>query len=300
MDLATDPRGYIRRRIELIKKDRTARIAELLAQIDRLQARINAQKEELKEELLAEFLHLEAQIEKLSEPQRSEALAALQECKLKSLELLGILAETTEAAMIAALEKGENIEETIAEIAKDLTYESLGYQVDAPHIKDVATTILDVASTLATATPNYSDEILAGAVQGVKMGIKRAIEKFRDTLEFTPPEVREILLMGEQIIGDLERIEEPFLEAVEDVAKRSDPGIREKLLEAAKSQSQGLKEEAQQAVALLKSRIATILENPELRAKALEARELGLRAFSAAKAKLDQAIKEAKDAIGSK
>jgi len=295
MDLATDPKGYIRRRIELIKKERTARIAELLVQIDRLQARINAQKEELKEELMAEFLHLEAQIEKLPEPQRSEALATLQECKLKSLELLGILEETAEAAMIAALERGENIEETIAEIAKDLAYEAIGYEVSPQRIEHIATAILDVAASLATATPNYAEAILEGAIFGTRLAIQKAMERLKELLEFTPPEARAYLIQ-EQRIADLGTVDEAFRRAIEEVIRRSEPGIGDTIAAIAAKEPifEQLRKEAQKAMEILKKGVSSL---PQIKARAQEAKELGLRAFAIAKEKIDQAIKEAKDAI---
>jgi len=300
MDLSSNPKAYINNRIELIKKDKAARIAELLAQIDRLQARINAQKEELKEELLAEFLHLESQIEKLPEEKRAQALEALEECKLKSLELLGILSETTESAMIAALEKGENIQETITEIAKNLTYESLDFNVEKERIEHIASTILEVAANLAVASPNYADEILRGAIHGVKRGIQKSIEKFHEVIEFTPPEARELLILNYQkVLDDLEQVDQIYRSTIEKVANKSEPGVQEKILEIASSESifEKLTEEAQKAIATFKNRFAAILESPELKAKAIEAKELGLKAFTLAKEKIDKAIKEAKDAL---
>ena len=289
----------IEKHIEAIKQKRVATIVDLLAQIDKLQARINAEKKELKEELANAFLHLETEALQLPSPQKEEALQAIEECKLKSLELLGILAETTEAAMIAALEKGENIQETIAEIAKDFTYESLGYEVDRRRIEDVATTILEVATNLASATPNYSEEILRGTILGIKRGITKSIEKFNEMIEFTPEEARELLIVNyESIANDLGHADLIYKEILLKTAQKSEPGIKEKIENIANETIfDRLSEAAQKALENFKSRFEKLLENPDLKAKAEEAKRLGLRAFTLAKAKIDQALKEAKDAI---
>jgi hypothetical protein len=289
----------IENRIEEIKRKRVATIVDLLAQIDKLQARINAEKKELKEELQNTFLHLETEALTLPSPQKEEALQAIEECKLKSLELLGILAETTEAAMIAALERGENIQETIAEIAKDFTYESLGYEVDRRRIEDVAATILEVAANLATASPNYSEEILKGTILGIKQGITKSIEKFNEVLEFTPKEARDLLIVNyDSIASDLEHADLIYKEILLKVAQKSDPGIKEKIERIANENIfDRLTETAQKALENLKSRFEKILENQDLKAKAEEAKRLGIRAFALAKEKIDRALKEAKDAI---
>ncbi len=298
MDLASDPKSYIDNLISTIKKQKTAKIAELIAQIDRLQAQINAQKEELKEELLNTFLTLETEALQLPSPKKEEALEAIAQCKLKSLELLGILAETAESAMIAALERGENIEETIFEIAKDLTFESIDYEVDRAKVRDVASTLLEVASTIAAASVNHSDEILRGTIFGIKSGIRKSIEKFNEIVEFTPPEARALIISHyEKILQDLDHIDTLYKEVIEEVARKSEPGIKEKMIAIANSENlfEKLKEDAQKAMDNLKRRFETI--NPELKAKALEAKELGLKAFALAKEKIDKAIKEAKDAF---
>lgn len=292
-------RSQIQQQIDELKQKRVAKIVELLAQIDRIQAQINAEKEQLREELQNTFLHLESQALMLPSPQKEEALQAIEECKLTSLELLGILAETTEAAMIAALEKGENIQETIAEIAKDFTYDSLGYEVNRKRIEDVATTILEVATNLAAASPNYSEQILKGSIIGIKRGIAKSIEKFNEVVEFTPQEARELLIVNyETILNDLENIDIIYKDILLKVAKKSEPGIKEQIETIANENIfDRLTETAQKALEAFKNRFEKLLENPELKAKAEEAKKLGLRAFALAKEKIDKALKEAKDAI---
>ncbi|MRI59221.1 MAG: hypothetical protein C6H99_06935 [Epsilonproteobacteria bacterium] len=296
-----DPKTDIPKIIEEVKAAKIAKIQELLAQIDRLKSRIEAQKEELREELLETFEEIEKAIQNL--PDKEEAQRILDEYKLSSLEFLGILAETTEAALINALERAENIKETVSEITKDLTYQNIDIQVDPRHIKDVSKTILQVASNLAAASVNYADEILEGAIVGVKQGIKKSIQKFSDTIEFTPEEARTLIVQNyEDIIQNLPHIDEIYLQTIEEVAAASEPGIKERMAAIAKNSEnlfEKLKNEAELTVMAMKRKFEDLIKDKAaLSINTEEAKKLGLRAFSKAKETLENAIKGAKDAIG--
>ncbi len=303
MDLQQNPKEAIRRIIEAKKAPRIATIQNLLTQIDRLKSEIEVQKEQLRRELIELFDALEKQIEALPEPQRSEAMRVLDEYKLSSLEFLGILAETTETAIISALERGENVEETIEEITKDLAHQTIDINVDAKHIKDVSYTILSIAANVAEASVNYADEILRGAIVGVKKGIRKSIQKFDETIQFTPDEARGLIIENyTSIISNLPHIHETYMQTLHEVAQRSEPGIKEKILSIAK-ESQSLFEklgiEAESVVGNLKRRFEEFFkETPSIKLGSDEAKRLGLQAFHKAKQTLENAIKGAKDAMG--
>jgi hypothetical protein len=285
--------------VEDIKKDKEQKISELLIEIDKLESEVTAQKHELKEELNNLFFQLETKANTLSPEDRQKALKAIKEIKLKSLEFLGILAQTTEYAIINALERGENIEETIEEITKELTYETIDYQVERKKIYDTASTILDVAATLAMSSVNYSDEILRGAIVGVKKGIKKSIQKFNEIMEYTPDEAKIILLSNySEIVGDLQNIDKIYENIIQDVANRSDAGIKEKILKITKELNifEKLKLEAQKTIETIKRKFEHII-NDDIVQKAAEAKKLGMLAFEKAKERIDKAIQEAKNAI---
>ncbi len=298
-----DYKKLIDERIFRVKQKRENNIRDLLIQIDRLKSEIEAQKEELKTELLETFDNLEQEIEKLPPQERQEAMRYLEERKLNSLEFLGILAETTEAAMITALERGENIQETIEEIAKALTHQTIDIQIDAKRIKDVTKTLLQIAANLAEASVNHADEILTGTITGIKEGLKKSIKKFNETIEFTPTEARGLIIQNyEEILKDLERIDAIYLEAIQEVAQKSEPGIKEKILSIAQESInllEKIKDEAQIAIENIKRNLEDLVssKNIDLTKKAEEAKRLGMRAFEIAKEKLENAIKGAKDAM---
>ncbi len=290
MQLAQNPKEAMKEIIEATKKPRIEKIQSLLAQIDRLKSEIEAQREELKSELLELFARLEKEIANLPPHQQQEAKEALQECKLSSLEFLGILAETTESAILTTLENGQNIKETIGEITKDLTYQTIDINVDPKHIQDVTRTIFNVALTIAQASINHADEILEGTLIGIKQGIKKSIQKFNQTIEFTPDEARAMIIQNyDEIVANLGRIDEIYLQTITETAQQAAPGIKEKIAQITKEGVlEKLASEAQNTINLMKKSFETI--TPTLKASTDEAKKLGLRAFEIAKEKLEETL----------
>ncbi len=301
-----DIAGAVTALIEEVKKDREKKIQELILQIDRLNREVEQEKEELRKRLNETFLLLEELSKELEGRKKEIFIKTLEEHKLRSLEFLGILKETAEAAIIAALEKNEDIEETIEEITKHLTFENLGTRVDSEHIKDISEAILEVAAEIASASVNYSDEIIKGSVKGVKEGIEKSIEKFKESLEFTPKEARELLVENyTKIVKDLENTESIYIESIENVAARSDAGIKEKLLTASEEMKGAvyrLTHVSQEAIEAIKNRFSELAKEASattsiFKAKAEEAKKLGVRVLSIAKSAIDGAIKGAKEAM---
>lgn len=289
-----------------IKRKKETHIEELILEIDRLKREIEIEKEDLKKELQKAFATLENLANELEGKEKEELISAIEINKLKTLELLGILKETTEAAIIAALEKNEDIEETIEEITKNLTFETIDINVDAEHIEDVSKTILLVASDIASVSINYSDEILRGSVFGIKKGILKSIEKFRETIENTPQEARSFIINNyNNIVKDLNRIDEVYINCIKDVANQSEVSSKEKLLKLAdelNSVIYQLRNSAKEAMEIFKIKfsnfsIETIPQSSIFKNRANEAKRLGIRVFAMAKAAINGAIKGAKDAI---
>jgi len=292
--------------IEDIKKEKEEKIEELISQIDKLNREIEHEKEELKLKLKESFEILENIANELEGEKKEELIKIIEENKLKTLEFLGILKETTEAAIIAALEKNEDIEETIKEITKNLTFETLDTKVDKKHIEDVSKTILEVASEIASVSVNYSDEILKGAIFGVKEGIAKSIEKFREAIEYTPIEARKFVFENyDKTIKDLEDIENIYISCIKETAYKSEAGIKEKLLNISNDLQSvlfKLKNEAQKAINIFKTTFSDIATEAKsttsiFKAKAEDAKKLGFRVFQIAKATIDGAIKGAKEAM---
>lgn len=292
--------------INEIKEEKERDIAELILEIDRLNRKVEHEKESLKTKLKETFDLLEEFANELEKEEKDELIKAIEINKLKALDFLGILKETTEAAIITTLEKNEDIEETIKEITKNLAFETIDTKVDAKHIKDVSKTILLVAADIASISINYSDEILKGAVFGIKKGILKSIEKFKESIEFTPLEAREIIFENyNKIVKDLENIDDLYISCVKEVANSSEAGIKDKMVILSKeleSTIHKLKNVAQEAIDTLRAKFSDLAKEAAsttsiFKEKAQEAKKLGIRAFMIAKAAIDGAIKSAKDAM---
>lgn len=292
--------------INEIKEEKERDIAELILEIDRLNRKVEHEKESLKTKLKEAFDLLEEFAKELEKEEKDELIKAIEINKLKALDFLGILKETTEAAIITTLEKNEDIEETIKEITKNLAFETIDTKVDAKHIKDVSKTILLVAADIASISINYSDEILKGAVFGIKKGILKSIEKFKESIEFTPMEAREIIFENyNKIVKDLENIDDLYISCVKEVANSSEAGIKDKMVILSKeleSTIHKLKNAAQEAIDTLRAKFSDLAKEAAsttsiFKEKAQEAKKLGIRAFMIAKAAIDGAIKSAKDAM---
>lgn len=292
--------------INEIKEEKERDIAELILEIDRLNRKVEHEKESLKTKLKETFDLLEEFANELEKEEKDELIKAIEINKLKALDFLGILKETTEAAIITTLEKNEDIEETIKEITKNLAFETIDTKVDAKHIKNVSKTILLVAADIASISINYSDEILKGAVFGIKKGILKSIEKFKESIEFTPLEAREIIFENyNKIVKDLENIDDLYISCVKEVANSSEAGIKDKMVILSKeleSTIHKLKNVAQEAIDTLRAKFSDLAKEAAsttsiFKEKAQEAKKLGIRAFMIAKAAIDGAIKSAKDAM---
>lgn len=292
--------------INEIKEEKERDIAELILEIDRLNRKVEHEKESLKTKLKETFDLLEEFANELEKEEKDELIKAIEINKLKALDFLGILKETTEAAIITTLEKNEDIEETIKEITKNLAFETIDTKVDAKHIKNVSKTILLVAADIASISINYSDEILKGAVFGIKKGILKSIEKFKESIEFTPMEAREIIFENyNKIVKDLENIDDLYISCVKEVANSSEAGIKDKMVILSKeleSTIHKLKNVAQEAIDTLRAKFSDLAKEAAsttsiFKEKAQEAKKLGIRAFMIAKAAIDGAIKSAKDAM---
>jgi len=87
---------------------------------ERLEKSIKEQKDSIKSTIIGTFNTLETHLKKLDEIVAKESLKSLHDTKLRGIELLGILKETTSEAFLTALEKAQEVESAIFEIAKVL------------------------------------------------------------------------------------------------------------------------------------------------------------------------------------
>lgn len=190
---------------------------------DQLEKSINAQKRVIRTTILDTFATIEAHIENMDEETATQAHKALSDAKLKGVEMLGILKETVSEALLTTLEQGKDIEDTVFEITKNITYQAINEgEFTKNRFLDISSSVIEVAMEIADEDQGFAKELLNGAIHGTKEGMAKAIDKFKNDLKFAPEEIEDII---EKDLGSVRRefvrIEEAFIKMLEDTAKVS-------------------------------------------------------------------------------
>lgn len=279
-------------------------LEELMAQKERIERQIARKSEELQ--------HLKYNLYNALEKHLSgndETLEKLHQVKLQSIDLLEILEEITESAIITTLEKGIDTEETLEEIIKEITFTALNANIlNATRIRRILASILQNALNIAEATPNQADIILRGTLHGIHNALLRSIEKFHQYLLYVPEEVKALYRDEYKTIEvELDNVDTLYTQIIHGLHAHNDPiliGKLEGINHDLSSGSDELKHLSKETVELLRTRLAKIKKgvtergNKLLKSKsAQEAKAMGTRAWSVAKSTMQGAIKGAKDAM---
>ncbi len=282
-------------------------LQELISQKEKIERQITRKSEELQhvkyrffDALETIFADDEAMLEKLHN------------IKIQSVDLLDILEEMVESAIITTLEKSSEIEETLHEIIKELTFQTLNANVlNAVRIRRIFSSILQSAINVAEASPNQAQSIMRGTLLGMRSALHKSIEKFRQYLLYVPEEVKALYREEYQLIEDeLEQIHTLFGQIVHGLSKHNSPVMIDKLTalgEEIKFDTDELSLLSQETAKLLQSKLSKLRQEVSERsakllnsASAQEAKAMGIRAWSVAKSAMDGAIKGAKEAMEKK
>lgn len=282
-------------------------LEELLEQKERLERQIARKSDELQHLKYKFFDSLETMFEG-----EDTILEKLHQIKIQSVDLLDILEEMVESAIITTLERGTDIEETLHEIIKEITFQTLNANVlNAVRIRRIFSSILQSALNIAEATPNQAQPILRGTLLGIRSALHKSIEKFRQYLLYLPDEIRALYRKEYQLIEDeLEQIHTLFGQIVHGLAKQNSPDIIDQLKTIGteiRLDTDELAILSQETAKLLQSKLAKLKQEVTERGAALlnspsaqEAKAMGKRAWSVAKSRMESAIKSAKEVIEKK
>ena len=205
--------------------------------------------------------------------------------------------------------KSHSLQETLHEIIKELTFQTLNVNVlNAVRIRRIFSSILQSALNIAEATPNQAEAILRGTMLGIRSALHKSIEKFRQYLLYVPEEVKVLYRDEYRIIEEeLKHINTLFVQIVHGLAKHNSPVIIAKLAsigEEIKLDSDELAILSQETAKLLQSKLSKLKSEVSARGvkllnspSAQEAKAMGIRAWSVAKSAMDGAIKGAKEAM---
>ena len=241
-------------------------------------------------------------------------LAKLHQIKLQSIDLFDLLSETVESAIITALEKSKNNEanETIEEIIKELTYETIKEgTLNTIRVRKILSTILQASIEIAEATPNISNDILESTLRGMRSGLLVSIDRFKQRLAFMPLEAKHILIEDyDTIIEDLNQTDVLFLQVVQTQANESNPQIRKELVEINKKMHYDMQELvhlSKETAKVMRDKFSSFAKGTMKKADtamrsdtAKEAKRMGIQAWGVAKSAMGVALKSAKKAIDNK
>jgi hypothetical protein len=306
---AEDVRTVAQTLIEKETQGLSEELESLMAQKDALERKIEKKSDELQEIKYEVFNAIEEEFK-----DAKQALIALHQIKLQSIDLYDILSEMVESAIITALEKDTdgNIIEPTREVIKEITYESIKEgPLNTIRVRKILSTILATAIDVAEATPNRADEILQATLKGMRGGLFAAIERFKKRLAFMPVEAKHILIEDyDTIIEDLNQTDVLFSQVILTQAAESSSTLRKILLEINKEMKYDLEELvhlSKETAEVMREKFSSLAKMAVKKAdsalhspKAQEAKRMGIQAFSVAKEALENALKSAKDAIDKK
>ncbi len=282
-------------------------LEDLIAQKERIERQIIRKSEELQHLKYSFFDALEKHL-----GGSDEMLEKLHQVKLQSVDLLDILEEITESAIITTLERGSDIEETLHEIIKEITYETLNANVlNAVRIRRILASILQSSINIAEATPNQADTIFRGTLLGIRSALIKSIEKFHQYLLYVPEEVKALYRDEYTTIEtELDRIDTLFSQVLHSLKGKNSPLMLEHLERVSSEvqfESDELTRLSKETVTLLRDRLSKIKRGVTEKGTKLlnsksaqEAKAMGVRAWSVAKAAMEGAVKGAKDAMDKK
>lgn len=303
---------------------------------EQLEKSIMSQKQHIRATISQTFDILEQHIAHLHEDTQEAATKALHDAKLKGAELLGILKETAQEAILTTLEKSSDIESTIFEINKNLAFETISEAtLSKARILDISQTLIAAAIEIADEDLGHSKAILEGAIHGTKEGIEKALDKFKNELKYAPSDELENLAEIElsQLRKELMKIDEAFISQLETLAALSEGascGIIKVMATQMNSATAKLRRSANEAKEAISERIDQLkieaekrleefkkdvdvfekkasskieslkqfdFENETAKQLTIDAKKLGFRAWEVAKNIVDGALKGAKEAM---
>ncbi|HEC1804550.1 TPA: hypothetical protein R1720_001535, partial [Campylobacter lari] len=145
---------------------------------------------------------------------------------LYDIEILGLLKETAESAFITTLEKGENIELTSCEIAKNLVFNAICEgSFEKERILKISQVVLNAAFELANESQAFAYDLCIGSIYGAQEGISLAIEKFKSSFAYSALEYdlknkeKELIDIEQEFIQMLKKISSELDNPAKDILK---------------------------------------------------------------------------------
>ncbi|MDR0467856.1 MAG: hypothetical protein LBG67_03305 [Campylobacteraceae bacterium] len=319
--------------IKAVSHEKEQELYQTIYEKDRIEKLIETQKQSIKELISLSYETVETVTNGLNEEDKKVVSSGIEDAKLRGIEMFGILKETAEEAYLRAIERGDDLENTIGEIAKNFTIQAISEgKLNKKRIIEITSNLIEVASDLADSDNSRAKELLNGAVFGTKNGIFKSIEKFKNDIKFAPEEVEEFLGQSlEESKREFLKIEDDFIIMLKQAELRSNGAAAEVLADIIAKHNSSfakLKRIGAETAEVLGDRIeilkeeASILEKeflekfkgfkkeasirteafkeemaPKTKKAAEDAKKLGARALEVAKTMMENTINSAKEAM---
>ncbi|HIC44000.1 MAG TPA: hypothetical protein EYO73_06830 [Sulfurimonas sp.] len=296
--------------VEQSTKSLTNELEELLLHKERIERELDKKTHELQAKKQDLFDILEALL--IEKGASTQVITKLHSLELQCMDLLTLLEEMVESAIITTLEKGTNIEETLEELAKEITLHTLDEGIlSALRIRHIISSILRISIEVAEATPNSAGVILEGTIKGMRRGLIRAIDRFNQKFLFTPDEAKMLLIDDPQsLYNELHHIDTLFIQSIENISFQSSPEIKgqlENILADIRYDMEELTLISKESLEILGDKLSLFAKEAMQKSstmlksqKAKDAKKLGVHAWGVARNVLDSAIKGAKDVMDKK
>ena len=246
--------------LKAANQDKEEFLYKTLYEIEQLEKSARKQKNEIKNSITNTYSILEKHINSLPQDLKEISLEALNDTKLNALEMLGILKETTQEALLTTLEKGSDIEDTTFQVTKNLTFQAIkDGEFTKRRFLSTTKTIMETTLELANANLAFAKELINGATRGTKEGILKALEKFKNDIKFSPKDDDVFGQNFETIKRDLIKIEDEYIQMLKDLSNQYDGKIQETLNEKIEKYDNSV-EKIKRATAEAKEAISQRLE----------------------------------------
>ncbi|MDR1008119.1 MAG: hypothetical protein LBL65_06105 [Campylobacteraceae bacterium] len=192
--------------------DKKEYLFKIIYEREEIEKAINRESAEIKQLIANTYDTIEAALTGLKDDEKEQVVRGLNDAKLLNVEMLGILKEAAEEAFITTLENGVDTEDTISELSKTFTYQAINEgKFTKQRILGIASTILEAACDIADSDYANAHCVLKGVVKGIRDGIAKSAEKFKNNLKFAPDEIKEFLKNSEENRLGVIDIEESFI-----------------------------------------------------------------------------------------
>lgn len=191
-----------------------------LNELGKIKIKIEEQKDSIKNKICENFVDLEKSLEILN---LNHFHISINDAMLYDIEILGLLKETAENAFITTLEKGEDVELTSCEIAKNLVFNAICEgDFETKRILDISKVILNAAFELANESKAFAYNLCIGVIYGTQEGISLAVDKFKANFAYSILE--QDLKQKEKELIDIER---DFIQMLKNISTSVDNPVKD-------------------------------------------------------------------------